>query len=161
MLKNDYSRLCKYFTELGLHSPNLPIHLFILPFSHPHRLFQESGIVLSLRETIVSKTVEVSTLLSLHSSGENKHSINKYISKRKKKRKHFEYEGKRRRGQQSMRWLDSLISSMDMNLSKLQEIVKDREAWRAAVHAVTKNQTPLSNLTTKMGMCMKDINAGM
>ena len=68
-----------------MHSPNLPIHLFILPFSHPHRLFQESGIVLSLRETIVSKTVEVSTLLRLHSSGENKPSINKYISKRKKK----------------------------------------------------------------------------
>ena len=45
--------------------------------------------------------------------------------------------------------------------SKLQETVEDREAWRAAVHAVAKNQTPLSDLTTKMGMCMKDIHAGM
>ena len=60
-----------------------------------------------------------------------------------------------------MRWLDSLICSMDMNLSKLQETVEDRDAWRAAVHAVAKNQTPLSDLTTKMGMCLKDIHAGM
>ena len=50
---------------------------------------------------------------------------------------------------------------MDISLSKLQDIVKDREAWRAAVHAVAKNQTPLSDLTTKMGMCLKDIHAGM
>ena len=60
-----------------------------------------------------------------------------------------------------MRWLDSITNSMDMNLSKLQEIVKDGEAWYATVHVVTKNQAPLSDLTTKMGMCMKDINAGM
>ena len=50
-------------------------------------------------------------------------------------------EGKRRRGQQRMKWLDSIIDSMDMNFSKLQEIVKDRETWHAAVHGVAKSQT--------------------
>ena len=54
-------------------------------------------------------------------------------------------EGKRRREWQRMRWLDSITDSVDLNLRKLREIVKDRKAWCAAIHGVTKNQTQLSN----------------
>ena len=67
-------------------------------------------------------------------------------------------EGRTRRGRQRMRWLDSITDAMNMNLGKLQEMVRDREAWSAAVHGVTKSRTRLGDRTTAAGIAWPSLD---